>query len=42
MVLRFHFFVAPGLMEPMVLYKISTSSLELTLTVKDIRRSLSY
>jgi hypothetical protein len=39
---RFLFFVAPGLMESRVLYKISTSLLTLTLTVKDISQSLSY
>jgi hypothetical protein len=38
---RFLFFVAPGLMESRVLYKTSTGSLALTLTIKDISRSLS-
>jgi hypothetical protein len=33
---RFLFFVAPELMESRVLYKTSTSSLALTLTIKDI------
>jgi hypothetical protein len=37
---RFLFSVAPELMESRVLYKISTGSLALTLTVKDISRSL--
>jgi hypothetical protein len=38
---RFLFFIAPGLMESRVLYKTSTGSLALTLTIKDISRSLS-
>jgi hypothetical protein len=33
---RFPFFIAPGLMKSMVLYKTSTYSLALTLTIKDI------
>jgi hypothetical protein len=37
---RFLFFVATGLMQSRVLYKTSTSSLPLTLTIKDISRSL--
>jgi hypothetical protein len=41
MVLRFLFFVAIGLMESRVLYKTSTRSLALNLTVKDISQSLS-
>jgi hypothetical protein len=40
-VLRFIFSVASGLMQSMVLYMISMGSLALTLTVKDISRSLS-
>jgi hypothetical protein len=38
---RFLFSVAPGLMELRVLYKTSTGSLALTLTIKNISRSLS-
>jgi hypothetical protein len=38
---RFLFFVATGLMQSRVLYKTSMGSLALTLTVKDISRSLS-
>jgi hypothetical protein len=41
MVSRFFFSVAPELMESRVLYKTNTSSLALTLTVKDISWSLS-
>jgi hypothetical protein len=37
---RLLFSVAPGLMKSRVLYKTSTSSLALTLTIKDISRSL--
>jgi hypothetical protein len=40
-VLRFIFFVAIGLIQSRVLYKISTSSLVLTLTIKDISWSSS-
>jgi hypothetical protein len=40
-VLRFLFSVAIGLMQSRVLYKISTGSLVLTLTFKDISWSLS-
>jgi hypothetical protein len=40
-VLRFFFFIAPRLMESRVLYKTSTCSLVLALTVKDISWSLS-
>jgi hypothetical protein len=39
-VLRFLFFVATELMQSRVLYKTSTGSLALTLTVKDISQSL--
>jgi hypothetical protein len=38
---RFLFSVATGLMESRVLYKTSMGSLALTLTIKDISRSLS-
>jgi hypothetical protein len=38
---RFLFSVATGTMQPGVLYKISTGSLALTLTIKDISQSLS-
>jgi hypothetical protein len=38
---RFLFSVATGLMQPGVLYKTSTCSLALTLTIKDISWSLS-
>jgi hypothetical protein len=38
---RFPFSIATGLMQSRVLYKTSTCSLALTLTVKDIRQSLS-
>jgi hypothetical protein len=41
MVSRFRFSVATGLMESRVLYKTSTGSLALTLTIKDISQSLS-
>jgi hypothetical protein len=41
MVSRFLIFVATGLMQSGVLYKISMGSLALTLTVKDISYSLS-
>jgi hypothetical protein len=41
MVSRFLFFVLIGLMESGVLYKTSTCSLALTLTIKDISQSLS-
>jgi hypothetical protein len=41
MVSRFHFSVAAGLMQSRVLYRKSTGSLVLTLTVKDISQSLS-
>jgi hypothetical protein len=37
---RFFFLVVTGLMQSRVLYKISTSSLALTLTFKDISQSL--
>jgi hypothetical protein len=40
MVSRFLFSVAPGLMESRVLYKTSTSSLVLTLTIKDISQNI--
>jgi hypothetical protein len=40
-VLRFLFSVAIELIESRVLYKTSTDSLVLTLTIKDISRSLS-
>jgi hypothetical protein len=40
-VLRFIFSIATGLVESRMLYKISMSSLALTLTVKDISQSLS-
>jgi hypothetical protein len=40
MVSRFLFFVATKLMQSRVLYKTSTGSLVLTLTIKDISRSL--
>jgi hypothetical protein len=38
---RFLFSVAPGLMESRVLHRTRMGSLALTLTVKDISRSLS-
>jgi hypothetical protein len=38
---RFLSYVATGLMQSRVLYKTSTGSLVLTLTIKDISRSLS-
>jgi hypothetical protein len=41
MVSRFLFSVVTGLMQSRVLYKTSTDSLALTLTVKDISRSIS-
>jgi hypothetical protein len=41
MVSRFLLFVAIGMMQSRVLYKTSTGSLALTLTVKDISQSLS-
>jgi hypothetical protein len=41
MVSRFLFFVAAGLMQSRVLYKTSTSSLVLTLAIKNISQSLS-
>jgi hypothetical protein len=41
MISRFLFSVATGLMESMVLYKTSMGSLALTLTIKDICKSLS-
>jgi hypothetical protein len=42
MVSRFLFSVATGLMQSRVLYKTSTGSLALTLTVKEISRNLSF
>jgi hypothetical protein len=41
MVSRFLFSVVAGMMQSRVLYKTSTCSLALTLTIKDISRSLS-
>jgi hypothetical protein len=41
MISRFIFSIVPGLMESRVLYKTSTGSLVLTLTIKDISWSLS-
>jgi hypothetical protein len=38
---RFLFFVAIGLMQPGVLYKTSTCSFALILTIRDISQSLS-
>jgi hypothetical protein len=38
---RFLFSIAPGLMESRVLYKTTTGSLALTLTIRDISQSLS-
>jgi hypothetical protein len=40
-ILRFLFFVAPGLMESMMLYKTNTGSLALTLSIKAISQSIS-